>query len=183
MSGEKCNFAADLEKWQVKRTITTDTKKTMKPTNYVVILGWMITHLKLKGYPLLLYSVVYSFGQDTNNTGFVGMDCDLQSYCEGIIPRSSYYEARKKLHAMGLLTYNNNRFIVAVPDSQDWAMCDSPETGLKASENQTKNSPENGLTPNRNNKNIIEETGLKKSSFYEPEEQLRRLRERRTEQD
>ena len=37
---------------------------TIKEENYVVILGWMRTKLKLNGNDLLVYSMLYSFSQD-----------------------------------------------------------------------------------------------------------------------
>lgn len=36
----------------------------LRDENYVVIKGWMITRLKLKGTQLLLYSLIYGFSQD-----------------------------------------------------------------------------------------------------------------------
>lgn len=151
----------------------------MKPTNYVVIQGWMMTHLHLKGHALMLYAILYSFGQGDENAGFKGMDCDLAQFCENIIPRSSYYEARRKLCSAKLLQYTEGRFTVLVPDlgSPESGQA-SPEIGLNPSGNRTKTSPESGLTNNNVNNNMGNNTPTR-NFFYDSDELLRRLREQR----
>ena len=36
----------------------------VKNENYLVIQGWMITELKLKGNELLIYAIIYGFSQN-----------------------------------------------------------------------------------------------------------------------
>ena len=36
----------------------------VNPDNYIVIQGWMISDLKLKGNDLLVYAIIYGFTQD-----------------------------------------------------------------------------------------------------------------------
>ena len=40
--------------------------RLLKPENYVVIQGWMITELDLKGNELLIYAIIYGFTQSEN---------------------------------------------------------------------------------------------------------------------
>ena len=43
----------------------------VNPDNYIVIQGWMITELGLKGNDLLVYAIIYGFSQVTS-TSFDG---------------------------------------------------------------------------------------------------------------
>ena len=43
----------------------------IRDSNYVVIQGWMITRLGLKGNELMIYAVIYGFTQN-GETEFVG---------------------------------------------------------------------------------------------------------------
>ena len=40
----------------------------VKEENYIVIQGWMISELKLKGNELLIYAIIYGFSQDEETT-------------------------------------------------------------------------------------------------------------------
>lgn len=39
----------------------------VKNENYLVIQGWMITELKLKGNELLIYAIIYGFSRIISN--------------------------------------------------------------------------------------------------------------------
>ena len=45
--------------------------KIINRENYIVIQGWMVSELKLKGNELLIYSIIYGFSQ-TENQSFSG---------------------------------------------------------------------------------------------------------------
>ena len=51
----------------------------VKNENYLVIQGWMITELKLKGNELLIYAIIYGFSQ--NNQQFRGSHRYLADWC------------------------------------------------------------------------------------------------------
>ena len=51
----------------------------VKNENYLVIQGWMITELKLKGNELLIYAIIYGFSQ--NNQHFTGSHRYLADWC------------------------------------------------------------------------------------------------------
>ena len=51
----------------------------VKNENYLVIQGWMITELKLKGNELLIYAIIYGFSQ--NNQQFTGSHRYLADWC------------------------------------------------------------------------------------------------------
>ena len=40
----------------------------MKDENYIVIQGWMINNLKLKGNELTIYALIYGYSQNGENT-------------------------------------------------------------------------------------------------------------------
>ena len=50
----------------------------MRDDNYIVIPGWAINHLNLKGNDLMVYSIVYGFSQDGESefTGSIQYLCD-----------------------------------------------------------------------------------------------------------
>jgi len=43
-------------------------KSKVKNDNYIIILGWMVSELKLKGNELLVYAIIYGFSQTENQT-------------------------------------------------------------------------------------------------------------------
>ena len=53
----------------------------MKSNNYIVIQGWMVNDLKLKGNDLILFSIIYCFSQDKNSefTGSLNYLCESLS--------------------------------------------------------------------------------------------------------
>ena len=53
----------------------------MKSNNYIVIQGWMVNELKLKGNDLILFSIIYGFSQDKNSefTGSLNYLCESLS--------------------------------------------------------------------------------------------------------
>ena len=51
----------------------------IKKENYLVIQGWMITDLQLKGNELLVYAIIYGFSQ--NGEQFTGSHRYLAAWC------------------------------------------------------------------------------------------------------
>ena len=68
--------------------IITILEESMKSENYVVIQGWMIKELGLKGNELLVYALIYGFSQ-TEGQKFTGSLQYLEDWCnssrQGII--------------------------------------------------------------------------------------------------
>ena len=54
----------------------------VNPDNYIVIQGWMISDLKLKGNDLLVYAIIYGFTQDGVHK-FTGSLQYLADWCNG----------------------------------------------------------------------------------------------------
>ena len=72
----------------------------VKDKNYLVIQGWMITKLKLKGTGLLLYALIYGFSQDAES-GFAGSLQYLQDWTNST--RQGVINALKTLLKDGLI--------------------------------------------------------------------------------
>lgn len=66
----------------------------VKNSNYIVIQGFMIKELNLKGTELLVYAIIYGFSQD-DKSKFTGSWNYLASWCN--TTRQSIYNALKKL--------------------------------------------------------------------------------------
>jgi len=77
-------------------------KIKVKPENYFVVQGWMITELGLKGNALMLYAIIYGFSQTTNTafTGSVDYLCDWL----GGVSRPTVINTLDNLVQQGLLT-------------------------------------------------------------------------------
>ena len=66
----------------------------MKNTNYIVIQGWMLNELKLKGNDLNLFAIIYGFSQDSESE-FTG---SLNYLCESL--NCSRNTAKKSLKSL-----------------------------------------------------------------------------------
>lgn len=66
----------------------------IRPDNFIVIQGWMITDLNLKGLDLLIFAIIYSFSQGDDNyfTGTIGF---LQEWTN-----ASNFGVRKSLNKL-----------------------------------------------------------------------------------
>lgn len=62
--------------------------------NYIVIQGWMVSDLKLKGLDLLIFAIIYSFSQDASSS-FTGSLSYLMDWTN-----SSNYGVRKSLQRL-----------------------------------------------------------------------------------
>ena len=57
----------------------------VKNENYIIIQGWMISELKLKGNELLVYAIIYGFSQDGESC-FSGSRNYLAEWCNASLP-------------------------------------------------------------------------------------------------
>lgn len=105
-------------------------KKRVKGTNYIVVSGWMVNELGLKGNELLVYAIIYGFSQDDKNW-FEGTRQYLASFigCKDV---RSIHNILNKLVAKGHIIKetkrleNNTLFvrykavIPTIPETIDW---------------------------------------------------------------
>lgn len=73
----------------------------VKPENYILVCGWMVTELGLKGNELLLYAMIYGFTQD-NETEFSGSLTYMQEWL-GVGSRHTVLDALERLIAKGYI--------------------------------------------------------------------------------
>ena len=73
----------------------------MRDDNYIVIPGWAINHLNLKGNDLMVYSIVYGFSQDGESefTGSIKYLCDCLN-----VSKPTIINSLKNLVSLGHLT-------------------------------------------------------------------------------
>lgn len=105
-------------------------QKRIKSTNYIVVSGWMVNELHLKGNELLIYAIIYGFTQD-NKSWFEGTRYYLASFigCKEIKTISNILN---KLIAKGYIikdtqVLENNTLYVrykavipTIPETTDW---------------------------------------------------------------
>lgn len=83
----------------------------VKNENYLVIQGWMIAELKLKGNELLIYAIIYGFSQ--NNQQFKGSHRYLADWCNSTrqgIMKNIESLIKKKLLEKKEVYINNVKF-------------------------------------------------------------------------
>lgn len=74
---------------------------TVKPENHIVIHGWMLTDLELKGSELIVYAVIYGFTQTTDNQLYTGSLTHLSDWAN--ISKVSAIKAITSLCEKGLI--------------------------------------------------------------------------------
>lgn len=73
----------------------------MKNNNYIVIQGWMVNELKLKGNDLLIYALIFGFSQD-GDTEFRGT---IKYICASVrVAKNTAIRSLDKLVDLGLIT-------------------------------------------------------------------------------
>lgn len=110
-------------------------KIRVKPENYFIVQGWMITELRLKGNALMLYAIIYGFSQ-TENTAFTG---SIDYLCDwlGGVSRPTVINTLDTLVEQGLLSKKSttkgaliyNSYTAIVPSKE--ILFDSEETSKK----------------------------------------------------
>ena len=73
----------------------------VKPDNYILVYGWMVTELGLKGNELFLYAIIYGFSQD-GETEFSGSLRYMQEWL-GVNSKATVQNTLEKLMARGLI--------------------------------------------------------------------------------
>ena len=79
-------------------------KKYIKPENYIVIQGFMLTEMGLKGVALLVYAIIYGFSQ-LEGQGFTGSIRYLEEFTGS--SRPSVINALKQLTDKGYVEKKN----------------------------------------------------------------------------
>ena len=141
----------------------------MRNDNYILIPGWAINQLHLKGNNLMIYSIIYGFSQD-GETEFTG---SLQYLCDCLnVSKPTVINSLKELVSLGYLkkrveTINGvvfNRYKVSLPvvKNFNWGSKDSLLGGSKDSlHNNTNNQ----------NTNIKQSSGATKRSLFSAEKE------------
>lgn len=101
----------------------------IKSENFIVVHGWMINELRLKGNELLIYSCIFGFTQDEENW-FTGSVQYLADWCNS--SRQTVHTALKSLVEKGFLL-KHERFVNNVKFCDYRAVIPSKETlqGIK----------------------------------------------------
>ena len=88
----------------------------VRQSNYITILGWMISDLKLKGNALLIYAIIYGFSQ-TQDLAYTGSRQYLAVVPE-LLPVNKVYGGRQQsLH--NNIEYNTSNIYSAKFDKND----------------------------------------------------------------
>lgn len=120
----------------------------VKPDNYILIYGWMVNDLKLKGNELLLYAMIYGFSQD-GETEFSGSLRYMQEWL-GAGSKHTVLSVIEKLISKGLIKKRTaiekgvkRSFYMAVPrGGAKTAPVDGAETALGWCKNCTADGAE-----------------------------------------
>lgn len=81
----------------------------MKNENYLVIQGWMLNELKLKGNELLMYSLIYGYSQDGIN-GYYGSIGNLADTLN--LSRQTVINILRNLEDNNLIVKKDNKYFV-----------------------------------------------------------------------
>ena len=141
----------------------------MKDENYILIPGWAINQLQLKGNNLMVYSIIYGFSQD-GETEFTG---SLQYLCDCLsVSKPTVINSLKELVALGHIkkrvdTLNGvvfNRYKVSLPVVKNFNG-GSKESLLGGSKESLHNNT------NIQNTNIKQSSGATKRSLFSAEKE------------
>ena len=140
----------------------------IKNENYVVIQGWMVNELNLKGNDLMVYAIIYGFGQITG-TAFTGSYQYLADWCN--TSRRTIINVVDNLLAKGYIQKNlkvTNRvkglellINEEVVKKFHWGSEKfSPQGSEKFSPNNIDNKSNNRLIDNKELKEIFEKKNI-----------------------
>ena len=127
-------------------------KKYIKPENYIVIQGFMLTEMGLKGVALLVYAIIYGFSQ-LEGQGFTGSIRYLEEFTGS--SRPSVINALKQLTDKGYVE-KKNITIADIPRVE--YRVTEVRASEESKESQTEKADEKGskeTLPNNINNNII----------------------------
>lgn len=137
--------------------------------NYIVINGWMLTDLKLKGNELLVYACIYGFSQAENQV-FNGSLQYLADWTNST--KQGVIKNLKSLEEKGYIV-KNEKYINGVKFCEYYTtqlneVFNNVERGIKQSlTGGTKQSLPNNISLDNTNNNIDNKKDRKKESTYE----------------
>jgi len=108
----------------------------MEGSNFILIFGWMVNDLKLKGNDLLIFATIYSFSRD-GKSKFTGSLKYLESSCGS--SRNTVIRTIKKLVDLGLIL-KHEEFV------NDIKLCRYSYNNVKVNK-IVKNGSEQDVTP------------------------------------
>lgn len=137
--------------------------------NYIVIQGWMLADLKLKGNELIVYACIYGFSQAENQV-FNGSLQYLADWTNST--KQGVIKNLKSLEEKGYIV-KNEKYINGVKFCEYYATkfnreLNNVEGGIKQSlTGGTKQSLPNNISLDNTNNNTIDKKERKKESTYE----------------
>lgn len=141
----------------------------MRDENYILIPGWAINQLHLKGNNLMVYSIIYGFSQDgeTEFTGSLQYLCDCLSVSKPTIINSlkelvTAGHLKKRSETINGVVFNRYKVSLQVVKNFNWGSKDSLLGGSKESLHNNAN------TQNTNNKTS---SGTPRRSLFSAEKE------------
>lgn len=141
----------------------------MRDENYILIPGWAINQLHLKGNNLMVYSIIYGFSQDgeTEFTGSLQYLCDCLSVSKPTIINSlkelvTAGHLKKRSETINGVVFNRYKVSLQVVKNFNWGSKDSLLGGSKESLHNNTN------TQNTNNKTS---SGTPRRSLFSAEKE------------
>jgi hypothetical protein len=141
--------------------------KIMKDDNYIVIQGWMINKLNLKGNELLCYALVYGFSQD-NESEFIGSASYVAEWLN--IDKRRVLDVLKRLTEKGYLQ-KSEKFIAnnvklcsykAVKNVTPHDETSSPHDETSSPHDETSS---NNIVNNKTNKTLSKDSVAQTNNF------------------
>lgn len=141
----------------------------MRDENYILIPGWAINQLHLKGNNLMVYSIIYGFSQDgeTEFTGSLQYLCDCLSVSKPTIINSlkelvTAGHLKKRSETINGVVFNRYKVSLSVVKNFNWGSKESLLGGSKESLHNNTN------TQNTNNKTS---SGTPRRSLFSAEKE------------
>ena len=141
----------------------------MRDENYILIPGWAINQLHLKGNNLMVYSIIYGFSQDgeTEFTGSLQYLCDCLSVSKPTIINSlkelvTAGHLKKRSETINGVVFNRYKVSLQVVKNFNWGSKESLLGGSKESLHNNTN------TQNTNNKTS---SGTPRRSLFSAEKE------------
>lgn len=134
----------------------------MKDSNYIVIQGWMVNQLKLKGNDLMLFAVIYGFSQDEESefTGSlnylcVALNCSRNTAKKSLKNLTDKKFIKKNTQVVNGVTFNKYSVIDGGGQFLTEGVSKTPiEGGQFLTGGGAVSDPNNTINNTINNKNI-----------------------------
>lgn len=112
-----------------------DRESKVKRDNHIVIHGWMITDLKLKGNELIIYALIYGFSQNVDNQRFSGSLQYIADWTNST--KQGVMKCLKSLESKGFIckndTYINGVKFCEYHTTKFNGVCNKVEQGIQQS--------------------------------------------------